>query len=129
MNKPELLFFALCFLVTSYCFSQVYNSQEAKSYEVKVKEKFDEVFMKTLPENSILDNKGIEKLTKKGLNAELEIIDFLCSQFSVQNMELLLESIRTNKKIEKIANHLFNQIEYATNKIENELKKNSQRNR
>ena len=128
MNKP-VLFFALCFFVTSYCFSQVFNSQDAKSYEVKIKEKFDEVFMKILPADSILDNKSIERLTKKGLDAELEIIDFLSSQFSVQSMELLLESIRTNTKIEKIANHLFNQIEYARNKIENELKKSSQRNR
>ena len=128
MNK-HILLIALYFILTNYCFSQVSISREIKSYEIKIKEKFDEVFMKTLPANSILDNKGIKRLTKKGLDAELEIIDFLSSQFSVQSMELLLESIRTNKKIEKIANRLLKQIEYATNKIKNELIKSSQRNR
>ena len=128
MNKL-ILFFALYFIVTNYCFSQVFISREIKSYEIKIKEKFDEVFIETLPKNSILENNGIEKLTKKGLDAELEIMDFLSSQFSVQSMERLLESVRGNKKIEKIANRLFNEIEYATNKIKKELKKGGQRNR
>ena len=78
-----------------------------------------------MPAKSIQDDKTINKLINEGLDAELEIIDFLSSKFSVQSMEKLLESIRTNQKIEKIANHLFQQIEYVTNKIEKELKKGS----
>lgn len=125
MNK-SVLFFALCLFVTNYCFTQVSISREIKSYEIKIKEKLDEVFIETLPANSILENNGIEKLTENGLDAGLEIIDFLSSQFSVQSMERLLESVRGNKKIEKIANRLFNEIEYATNKIKKELKKGGQ---
>lgn len=128
MLKNTLLI-VLFLIVCMHCFSQVSISQDAESYEIKIKEKFDEVFKKTLPVNSILENNGIEKLTKKGLDAELEIIDFLSSQFSIQSMERLLESVRTNKKIEKIANRLFKQIEYATNKIKKELKNGGQRNR
>ena len=128
MLKNTLLI-VFCLIVRMHCFSQVSISREIKSYEIKIKEKFDEVFIETLPKNSILENNGIEKLTKKGLDAELEIMDFLSSQFSVQSMERLLESVRGHKKIEKIANRLFNEIEYATNKIKKELKKGGQRNR
>lgn len=128
MLKNTLLI-VLFLIVCMHCFSQVSISQDAESYEIKIIEKFDEVFKKTLPVNSILENNGIEKLTKKGLDAELEIIDFLSSQFSIQSMERLLESVRTNKKIEKIANRLFKQIEYAANKIKKELKNGGQRNR
>ena len=105
--KIVVMFFALCFFATNYCSSQVSISRETKGYESKIKEKFDEVFMKTLSAKSIQDNKIIEKLIKEGLDAELDIIDFLSSQFSVQAMEELLDSIRTNKKIEKIANSLL----------------------
>ena len=128
MIKNTLLI-VLFLIVCTHCFSQVSISQDAESYEIKIKEEFDYVLKKTLLANSILENNGIEKLTKKGLDAELEIIDFLSSQFSVQSMERLLESVRTNKKIEKIANRLFKQIEYATNKIKKELKNGGQRNR
>lgn len=128
MNKL-ILFVALYFIVTNYCFSQAFISCKTNSYEIKIKERFDNVLIKTLPANSILNNNGIEKLTKKGLDAELEIIEFLSSQFSVQSMERLLESVRENKKIETIANRLFNEIEYATNKIKKELEKGGLRNK
>ncbi len=124
MNKI-VLFFALCFFTSNYCLSQSVISPEDKSHVLIIKEKFDKVFVKTLPAKSIQDDKTINKLINEGLDAELEIIDFLSSKFSVQSMEKLLESIRTNQKIEKIANHLFQQIEYVTNKIEKELKKGS----
>lgn len=129
MMIKNTLLIVLFLIVCTHCFSQVSISQDAESYEIKIKEEFDYVLKKTLLANSILENNGIEKLTKKGLDAELEIIDFLSSQFSVQSMERLLESVRTNKKIEKIANRLFKQIEYATNKIKKELKNGGQRNR
>lgn len=128
MNK--LISFVLVGMFFSYeSFSQILIKE--KDNEVSaliIEEQFDKVFKRKISFKE-LDKKDnyIDEIIKKGLDIEIGIIDFLTSKFSVQSMEGLIDDIKNNKKIEKIANYLFEQINYTKKKIENELTKNKNR--